>query len=225
MKKLLKLLGFSLLSIIVFVLLYFGAAWLFSRLTVKAEPGQRADVFVYLKTNGVHTDIVLPVHSKYKDWSRDLSYKDVRSGDSAYNYLAFGWGSKEFYLETPTWADLKWSTALKAASGLGQPAIHVTYYYSLQENENCVRFGMGEEQYLRLVNYIEQRLVRDENGKPLVISTEARYGNNDAFYEAKGRYTVFYTCNTWTNSALKASGQKACWWTPFDWGLMYQYGK
>jgi hypothetical protein len=38
-----------------------------------------------------------------------------------------------------------------------------------------------------------------------------------------GSYNLFHTCNTWTNDALKAGGQKACWWTPFDAGIFRQY--
>ena len=49
------------------------------------------------------------------------------------------------------------------------------------------------------------------------------YGKNDAFYEATGRYSLFHTCNTWTNNALKIAGQKACVWTPFDTGIFYHY--
>jgi len=26
----------------------------------------------------------------------------------------------------------------------------------------------------------------------------------------------FHIDNSWTNDALKACGQKACWWTPLD---------
>jgi hypothetical protein len=49
------------------------------------------------------------------------------------------------------------------------------------------------------------------------------YGDNDAFYEAIGSYNLFKTCNTWTNNALKSCGQKACFWTPFESGIFYQY--
>jgi hypothetical protein len=53
------------------------------------------------------------------------------------NYLAFGWGDKGFYLNTPEWADLKVSTALNAAFGLSSSAIHSTFYKKLRENETC----------------------------------------------------------------------------------------
>ncbi|MFP3836064.1 DUF2459 domain-containing protein, partial [Chryseobacterium sp. SIMBA_028] len=47
--------------------------------------------------------------------------------------------------------------------------------------------------------------------------------DNDAFYDAKGTYSFFYTCNTWANNALKAAGQKAALWTPSDFGIFQHY--
>lgn len=225
MKKILRFLLFTILSFAGLILLYLGLAWLLSRITVQKEPDQAADITFYLKTNGVHTDIIIPVRTDSKDWNKDFPVTDTRSGDTTLAFIAFGWGDKAFYLETPTWADLKASTAFKAAFGLSVSAMHITYYPVLQENENCIRRTMGKAQHERLIRFIEESIDRDANGRPIVIPTEARYGQHDAFYEAKGRYSLFRTCNTWTNNALKASGQCACWWTPFDKGIFYQYRK
>lgn len=225
MKKFLKYTGYTLLSLIALLLLYIGCAWILSRITVKAEQTTQADIVIYLKTNGVHTDLVLPVKTAHKDWSEDILYKNTRSGDTTFNYVAFGWGDKGFYLETPTWGDLKASTAFKAAFGLSTSAVHATFYNNLREGERCVRLMIAGEQYQRLVAFIEKSFQTDSAGTPIVIPTEARYGNNDAFYEARGSYSLFHTCNTWANNALKIAGQKACWWTPFDKGIFYQYRK
>ena len=42
------------------------------------------------------------------------------------------------------------------------------------------------------------------------------YTSNDIFYEANGSYSIFKTCNTWSNSILKNSGVKSLLWTPFS---------
>lgn len=223
MKKVMRYLRNIILFFLGFILLYLGCAWLFSRIPVKREADQSADITFYLKTNGVHTDIIVPVRTAFKDWSKDLSYHHTRSGDSTLSYIAFGWGDRAFYLETPTWGDLKAGTAFNAAFGLSSTAMHTTFYHFLQEDEHCVRRTMGTDQYKRLISFIETSFSLDPAGKPIVIPTEARYGQHDAFYEATGRYSLFHTCNTWTNNALKASGQQACWWTPFDKGIFYQY--
>jgi uncharacterized protein (TIGR02117 family) len=138
-------------------------------------------------------------------------------------YIAFGWGDKGFYLKTPTWADLKASTVFKAAFGLSSAAMHTTFYDKLKEGKRCVRLDISKEQYQRLITYIEKSLQTDASGNPVTIGADARYNDHDAFYEAKGSYNLFHTCNTWTNDALKVSGQKACWWTPFDKGILNLY--
>jgi uncharacterized protein (TIGR02117 family) len=223
MRKFLKYTGYTLLAFITFLLLYVGCALAFSRLTADGEPATKPAITIYLKSNGVHADLVLPIIAGNKNWSESILYKNTRSGDTTFNLIGFGWGHKEFYLETPTWADLKASTALKASFGIGASAMHCTFYRNLKEGALCIPLVISNEQYQRLVNYIDKSLKTDSLGKPIVIPTEARYGTNDAFYEAYGRYSLFHTCNTWTNNALKAAGLKACWWTPFEYGIRYQY--
>ena len=49
------------------------------------------------------------------------------------------------------------------------------------------------------------------------------YGENDAFYEAVGSYNLFYTCNTWTNNALKAMHTDAALWTITEQGLFHHH--
>jgi uncharacterized protein (TIGR02117 family) len=223
MRKVLKYLAYTLLTVVLFILLYLGCAWGLSHISVRAERNAQQDITIYLKSNGVHTDVIVPIKTPAIDWSKTILYKNTRSGDTTFNYVAFGWGDKGFYLETPTWADLKASTAFKAAFGLSSSAMHTTFYCELKENKRCIKLHVSKEQYQRLITYIEKSFQPDSTGMPVAIGEKARYSNNDAFYEGKGNYNLFHTCNTWTNNALKACGQKACLWTPFDKGIMNQY--
>ena len=223
MKKVLKFSGYTFLFIVGLILLYLLCGWGLARIPIKGQAAAALEIDIYLKTNGVHTDVVMPVKTEQKDWSRSFLFHHTRSTDSTYRYIAVGWGDKGFYLETPSWSDLKASTAFNAAFGLGSSAIHATYYQQLVENEKCVKLRIGKDQYRQLIQYIDKALQKDASGNLMVIGENARYGDHDAFYEATGSYSLFHTCNTWTNNALKASGQKACWWTPFDKGIFYHY--
>jgi hypothetical protein len=73
------------------------------------------------------------------------------------------------------------------------------------------------------VKYILDSFQQDANGHLINIQTNANYSHADAFYEAKGSYSLFHTCNTWANNGLKASGQKCCLWTIFDTGIFLKY--
>ena len=223
MKKILKFAGYTLLSIIAFLGIYFMAVWGLSRVTVDREPKSKEEVTIYIKTNGVHTDIVVPVRTDQMDWSQEIKYSNTKSQDSNFHYLSMGWGDKGFYLETPAWKDLKFSVAFKAVFGLSTTAIHATYYDAMVENETCRKINISREQYSRLINYITSSLQKDNQGHFINIKTNANYSNTDAFYEAVGSYSLFHTCNTWANKGLKCSGQKCCLWTIFDTGIFSKY--
>lgn len=223
MNRVLKIALKTILGILLFVLLYFATAFCCSRIAMPKEAETKPEVEIYIKTNGAHTDIVVPVKSGQMDWSKEIKYENNVSKDTTYDYLGIGWGDKGFYLDTPTWADLKFSTAFKAVFWLGTTAMHTTYYKKMVEDSTCRKIYITKEQYSRLIVYITKRFQRDSQGHFINIKTTANYGETDAFYEAKGKYNLFFTCNTWTNYALKACGQRYCLWTIFDKGIFLKY--
>jgi uncharacterized protein (TIGR02117 family) len=93
----------------------------------------------------------------------------------------------------------------------------------MTENESCKKILISISQYERLIKYINESFQHDDAGHIIKIVTNANYGYNDAFYEAKGSYSMFHTCNTWSNTGLKKCGQKACLWTAFDTGIFLKY--
>ncbi|UMQ41790.1 MULTISPECIES: TIGR02117 family protein [unclassified Chryseobacterium] len=217
---LLKIIGIVLGVVILYVVL--GYLLPFIEVSGK-DDRQKKEIPVYIYTNGVHTDIVMPVKNDLQDWSLKLPFNNIRSKKTDYNYIGIGWGDKGFYLDTPTWADLKFSTAFKAAFWLSESAMHCTYYREMREGEDCKKIMISRNQYQKLVQFIENKFDQDQNGKFILIPTNAVYGDNDAFYDAKGTYSFLYTCNTWANDALKAAEQKAAFWTPSDYGIFLHY--
>ncbi|MFA9187821.1 TIGR02117 family protein [Flavobacterium sp. FBOR7N2.3] len=223
MKNALTILLKLVLFLLGLVLLYVIIAYLLSLITIEKEANTKPEVEIYILTNGVHTDIVMPTKSDQIDWSKQVQFKNTQAADSTYNYIAMGWGDKGFYLETPEWSDLKASVAFKAASGLSTSAMHATYYKQMKLGKDCKSILISKEQYQRLITYITDSFQKDTSGNFIPIITYANYGKTDAFYEANGSYSIFYTCNTWANSALKACGQKCCLWTATDSGFFSKY--
>ena len=221
LKIALKSVGYFLL----FIFTYLTFAYVLSRIPVKENAlNEVKNIDIYLLSNGVHTDIVLPLKNEIHDWSKFVLYKNIRQNDSTFNFVAFGWGDKGFYLETPTWAELKVSTAFNASFGLSTSAIHTTFYTKMQENStNCVKISISKNQYKKLIHYMKESFSMNKKNELLFIPTKYVYGNHDAFYEAKGNYNLFQTCNTWTNNALKSCDQKASFWTPFQGGMFRHY--
>lgn len=206
------------------VIVYIALGYFIPFIEVPAkDDGLKKEIPVYIYTNGVHTDIVMPVTNEIMDWSAKIPVTHTKSGKADYRFVGVGWGDKGFYLDTPTWADLKFSTAFKAAFWLSESAMHCTYYKTMEEGNDCKKIMISSEQYKKLVKFVEEKFDKDSNGNFILIPTNAVYGNTDAFYDAKGTYSFLDTCNTWTNNALKAAGQKAALWTPTDFGIFRHY--
>ena len=186
---------------------------------VNVVPG--SDVIVYLDNNGVHTDIVVPTKTERFDWSTIVPPSDT-SAKILGDYLAFGWGSQDFYLNVPEWKDLTIGIALKAISGTGGTALHTTYVREPTLNAQCRRLSLSSDQYDALVKYILASGVRNAQGAFIRID-HSGYGQSDAFYEGVGHYSPFFTCNTWANSALKSCGQKSCLWTALQQPIFWKY--
>ena len=210
--------------IIGIVVLYAALGYFLPFIEVSAkDDGEKKEIPVYIYTNGVHTDIVMPVKNDLQDWSAKIPFSNTKSRRTDYQYIGIGWGDKGFYLDTPTWADLKFSTAFKAAFWLSESAMHCTYYEAMKEGPDCKMMMISRTQYKNLVQFTEDKFDKDRNGNFVLIPTNAVYSDDDAFYDAKGKYSFLYTCNTWANDALKAAGQKAAWWTPSDFGIFQHY--
>lgn len=217
---LLKVVGIILGIVVIYVIL----GLLIPYIPVSAkDDGEKKEIPIYIYTNGVHTDIVMPVKNDLQDWSQKIPFANIKSKKTEYQYIGIGWGDKGFYLDTPTWADLKFSTAAKAAFWLSDSAMHCTYYNTMKEGDDCKMIMISRSQYQNLVKFVEDKFDRDQNGSFILIPTNAVYSDNDAFYDAKGTYSFLYTCNTWSNNALKAAGQKAALWTPTDFGIFQHY--
>lgn len=222
-KSAFKILLKTLLFIIIFVLIYALSAFVLSIIPVNKKQSEHAKEYtIYIKSNGVHTDLVLPIKTDVKDWSEQIKFENIQYKDTTHQYIAFGWGDKGFYLDTPEWSDLKASTAFNAAFNLGTSAMHTTFYKKIHETESCVKIEISKEHYQKLIAFIEASFQYDQNGNPVFIEATT-YGKNDSFYEAHRTYNLFYTCNTWANQALKVSGLKAALWTPSDKGIFYHY--
>lgn len=225
-KKMLFIILKTLGIIVGIVVLYIALGYFLPFIEVSAkDDGQKKEIPIYIYTNGVHTDIVMPVKNELHDWSAKIPFRNTKSGRSDYQYVGIGWGDKGFYLDTPTWADLKFSTAFKAAFWLSESAMHATYYREMTQGDDCKKIMISKNEYHQLVKFVDDKFDKDSSGNYILIPTDAVYGDADAFYDAQGRYSFLDTCNTWANNALKAAGQKAALWTPTDYGIFLHYKK
>lgn len=222
-KKGIKILLFSVLSFFVFIGLYLSAAWLLSHLKANQDwkNTKSNGVEIFVISNGVHTDIALPYDTNDALTKNLKVYQPYKMP----KYVAYGWGDKGFYLDTPTWNDLTFSTAFKALFGLSSAAMHVTFYNQIpQPNEQVKKLVIDNQSLISLKTYIQQSFVLNDQKKPVYVNCCWYYNNKkDMFLDAHGRYHLFKTCNVWANDGLKAAGIKTTIWAPFDWCILKQF--
>lgn len=214
---------FALASLVPAALLIYGGAAVVLGLA-PVNTGFRATlggVEVFLQTNGAHTDLIMPVQVLDIDWRTRLPLGDIHPLDGLSDDLAFGWGDRAFYIETPAWSDFRLSTALVALSGLDTTVVHVEAVRRPYADSRTRPIHLSLAQYRRLSDFIQASLRLDGSGNPIAVPG-AHYDDRDVFLEAHGHYSPINTCNEWARQGLAAAGVRVPVWSPFDKALLYQ---
>ncbi len=179
-------------------------------------------VQLYVRTNGVHTWILMPKTNAIMDWRPYVPpahLRDPRYGGG--DYIAVGYGNREFYLNTPTWADLTVRNAFFAAFGGGPPLLHVEHEFGPQAGEDTRPLRVTPDEYRRLAGYVRARFRLDARGRTIPVLGRG-YNDWDMFYEAEGGYSFVLTCNEWTGRALRSAGVRTGLWTPLAQSIMWR---
>ena len=83
------------------VIVYFLMSVVLSNIPINRDFRQEDGVKIYIRSNGVHTDFVLPVETPEIDWRERFPFQNFRRPDRSATHISFGWGDRGFYLETP----------------------------------------------------------------------------------------------------------------------------
>ncbi|AXT54305.1 DUF2459 domain-containing protein [Aquimarina sp. AD1] len=210
-KKLFKWLLFILLIPISYLII----SLILSAITINSKTSNNdLSKSIYLSTNGVHLDIILPEKDIDSMLLSGIKYENLEK------YISFGWGDENFYINTPTWGDLTFNNAFKAMFLKSTTLMHVTRYK--QKHSDWVEIKINEIELQKLNTYLLNTFERNEKGMKILLKNKG-YSSKDDFYKSKGSYSCFKTCNSWVNTGFKESGLKSCLWTPFDFGLLNKY--
>ncbi|WP_082597456.1 TIGR02117 family protein [Rhizobium sp. Root708] len=179
--------------------------------------GHSGSARILVLSNPIHTDIAVPVDEDLlarfgflRNAGLVIDHPDVR-------YIVFGWGGRSFYTETPTWADLK-AMPVAQSFTLDRSVMHVSLAGDIPLGDPAVTaFGVTAAHFDRLLGFIGNSFSKE--GGTAVPLVGFAYGNNDAFFEAKGYFNAFIGCNTWTAAGLRQAGLTSGWWLPLPWML------
>ena len=90
-KRTIRILLKSLLCLLIFIGVYFLLAFGLSRIAINKNANDTPFIDIYILTNGVHTDIVVPAKHDLSDWTKTIPISNTRGNDSSTKYLAIGW--------------------------------------------------------------------------------------------------------------------------------------
>jgi uncharacterized protein (TIGR02117 family) len=191
---------------------------------IPANPGwqeARSGISIFVRTNGVHTWLMVPIVTPEMDWRKLVPAEHLADPRYGGNYVALGYGNREFYLNTPTWGDLSLKTALVAMLGKGTSLVHADHDTNPQPDETQRPLILSHEEYARLVDYMRASFRYDASGRTIPLMGRG-YGPSDMFYEGVGSYNAVRDCNAWTGAALRHAGVRTGLWTPFSQSIMWR---
>ena len=203
--KFIKIIFTILLLFIIPLTLYVSSAFLLSFFLTKQNSSINKDETIYIVYDNVHSDIVFNLKNISDEWIKELPIvKNKNQG-----FIAFGWGDKETYLNTPTWDDIKLSTSLKALFINTPSVMHITYYPN-------INYFTGVRPIQ--ISSIQSKIVKKSIFKSFNFKEKfyKGYSYYDLFYTSPYKYNLLHTCNTWTGHILKDANIIINDWTPFS---------
>lgn len=174
---------------------------------------------IYLRSNGIHVDIIMPAVAEGLDWRPYFPRSAFRAAPANPRWFAFGAGERRVYLDTPTWWDLSPRTAWAALIG-GERVVHVERTAEPGIELRAIRLRPAE--YRRLWASIRSELALNTDGKPRRIDHPGYFGD-DSFFKGRGKTSTLTTCNNWVADRLRIAGVETSLWSPFAQGLMWRY--
>jgi uncharacterized protein (TIGR02117 family) len=173
---------------------------------------------IYLHDNGIHLSIIVPRTQDQTDLDTIFPAAHLPGAQPPADYLMFGWGDRDFYLNTPNWADLSPRHALNAFIGSGQTLLHVDHLDAPPSSAKPIR--LEHEDYQTVLSQIA--LTMKENASQPTPKPIKGYGTSDVFYPARGAdYSALYTCNNWVSDILAKARIRTGRWTPLPFGVMW----
>ena len=210
-----------------FILLYFSAVLLGGIITVTPRiaapagvPENDTKTYIFLDDNGRHFDIWFP--------AQYCSFLEGDDMTESGGWYGFGWGDRDFFLNTPYASDVRPGILLKALFLPSRSVLAVQYSEtSPRSRASVTAIEVSAVSAAAASDYISGWFLRGGAGASVageVIRVPESLAHPSykgyRFYESRGRYSLFFTSNNWVNRVLKASGRTSGLWTPTTFGII-----
>lgn len=181
---------------------------------VPPPPEDRVRIFV--RTNEIHTDIVVPIAEETGGpaWRSLFPPQEFHADVSGDEWISIGWGSRKFFIETPTWSDLTLENFCLAMFTPNEAVLHVEYLPTVASSATFREVWITRARYRELAAFLRSTVGPTNELGAATLASNRTYGCRDRFFEATGTYHLFNTCNQWTGRGLAGAGVPTGLWTP-----------
>lgn len=209
--------GLTLTALVVVGYWYLAAAWLSAALPVGGNENAAAagEPETFICEAPFHTDIALPLADPLANWRADLA-GPLPAWLPHDTYLLFGWGDSVFFTRVLEPEDMTLSRALGALAGLNKAAMRIVPVDGNSVREHCNVIPVDAPGRAALIAHIEDTLRSDPDGSLKIMETPVA---GEILVRARGRYSMFNTCNQWTAAALGKAGLPRAAFAPFSFGV------
>jgi uncharacterized protein (TIGR02117 family) len=178
-------------------------------------------VTIYVSNvNNFHTEIMVPVTDRVFDWRQHLDLQQLGRSAEHYEYLSFGWGDKQFFMN----AAFDPASIFDVLFIPGSSVMHVwgRSQPKLLPNSDLEirRVNLSADRYLQLAQFINNSFDRSTNNK-INYLRQGLYPDS-GFYDAKDSYSILRTCNVWTAEALRIADVNTPIWAALAPAVMKQ---
>ncbi len=151
-----------------------------------------------------HTSILLDA-SAFSRYSKVLSKNvSLQTELQQKKYIRIGWGDGDYF----TGKRKTFGAATKALVASDYSAIQVLGYvqepFASIPEETRVPLWISDKSMRKLVTYFDKSFALSATREVIPLPSYAE--NAGAFYQAKGHYSLFSNCNTWSGRALQVAG-------------------
>ena len=162
-------------------------------------------VTVHLWGTAIHYDLLLPATPETRAAFAFAAPAGVPVDDPGAAWILAGWGARDFYTATGTYADMRPGPVWRAATG-DASVLRVDVVGAWTPPGPAIR--LSPDGYARLLAAVAATRAGDA---PL---PHAGFTATDAFFPAAGRFHLLDTCNAWVGRMLRAAGLRFGRWTP-----------
>ena len=179
------------------------------------EPDRGIPIFV--ETNGVHVSLIMPMAAAGEDLSDLIRPEHLANRDLYGTHAMIGWGHSRVYRNARTWGDVQSGDIGSAIIGSNDTTLHIYHLIDPRPAPHRKRFLVSQREYRSIIASIRStfRLTADGQSKAYPA-----YGPDNLFYDGKGHYSAYTTCNEWTGAVLRKAGVRIGIWTPMPGGVM-----